>query len=1046
MGSFEKEAIVQEHLVREVPSGFARGGGSSADRNIGDAPIRRFSYLRRFVQFPIWIIAIHCPVLVLIWVLLAAPSARAAVDFNRDVRPILAGNCLKCHGLDESARKSKLRLDLRETATGPAKSGKAAIVSGKPDESELVRRITSSDPDVVMPPASTHVVLSTSQKELLRQWVAEGAPYAAHWAFVAPKQAALPAVRQADWPRNPLDYFVLANLESQSLQPSPPADRYTLIRRLYLDLIGLPPTPRQADDFANDASPDAYEKLVDQLLASPRYGERWARRWLDLARYADTNGFEKDRPRTIWPWRDWVINALNADMPFDQFTIEQLAGDMLPNATQSQKIATGFHRNTMLNEEGGIDPLEYRFYSSIDRINTTGTTWLGLTVGCAQCHTHKYDPITQKEYYSLLAFLDNADEPQLEIPASDIESRRHDVEAKVAALTTALPDKFPGGATALAQAFDAWENQASARAVHWTPLHPRSVQSSKPYLTVLPDDSILAGGDIAKTVTYDLTFDAPAGAKAIRLDVLPDDSLPGHGPGLVFYELERGDFFLSELSVKSDATSIKLEKASQTFGSPAKDAIDGDPLTGWRVTGGTGKPHAAVFCFESPLSEARPLSIHMLFERYAAAPLGRFRFSVTTESHAAEPQALPIEIEAILCVLPADRSNEQRHQLFDYFLSIAPQLATARKPIDALRATMPAPLTTLVLRERPPGHARETYVHHRGEYLSATDRVEPGIPAFLPQLPPGATANRLAFARWLVSPRNPLTARVQMNRQWAAFFGRGIVRTVQDFGYQGEPPSDQALLDWLAVEFMKQGWSLKKLDRLIVTSAAYRQSSRVTSDLLARDPQNVLLSRGPRFRLEAEMIRDGALASSGLLSGKIGGPSVFPPQRASITTEGAYGALQWNTSIGEDRCRRSLYTFSKRTAPFALYNTFDAPSGEACIARRDVSNNPLQALSLLNDAVFIEPAQAMGKMLAESHDPDDVRATQIFRRFLIRPPDAEELAMLSGYAAKERARFNADQEAAIKVAGKDAGDVVERAVWTTVARAVMNLDETVTKD
>ncbi len=978
--------------------------------------------------------------------LLLAPSARGAVDFNREIRPILAGNCLKCHGLDETARKSKMRLDLREAATGPAKSGKVTIVPGKPDESELIRRITSADPDVVMPPASTHVVLSDAQKNLLKQWIAEGAPYAGHWAFVAPKQAALPSVRQSDWPRNPLDYFVLANLEAQSLHPSPQADRYTLVRRLYLDLIGLPPTPLQADDFVNDTSPDAYEKLVDRLLANPHYGERWARRWLDLARYADTNGFEKDRPRTIWPWRDWVINAYNADMPFDEFTIEQLAGDMLPNATESQKIATGFHRNTMLNEEGGIDPLEYRFYSSIDRINTTGTTWLGLTVGCAQCHTHKYDPITQKEYYSLLAFLDNADEPQLEIPDKGVESRRYDVEAKVAKLSTELPDKFPGGAAALSQAFDAWENQATARAVHWTPLHPRSLQSSKPYLTVLPDDSILAGGDIAKSVTYDLTYDAPAGAKAIRLDVLPDDSLPGHGPGLVFYELERGDFFLSELSVKSDATSLKLTNASQTFGSPAKDVIDGDPQTGWRVTGGTGKPHAAVFCFESPLTDAKQLSIRMLFERYAAAPLGRFRFSVTTDSRAQGPQALPTEIESILCVAPVDRTEDQRGQLFDYFVSISPKLATARKAIDSARATMPPPLTTLVLRERPVGHGRETYVHHRGEYLSATDRVEPGIPAFLSQLPPGASANRLEFARWLVSPENPLTARVQVNRQWSAFFGRGIVRTLQDFGYQGEPPSNQALLDWLAVEFMKQGWSLKKLDRLIVTSAAYRQSSRVTPELLARDPENALLSRGTRFRMEAEIIRDSALASSGLLSEKIGGPSVFPPQLASITTEGAYGALNWTTSTGEDRYRRSLYTFSKRTAPFALYNTFDAPSGEACIARRDVSNNPLQALSLLNDQVFIEPAQAMGKMFAESHESDDARSTQIFRRFLTRPPDADEVAMLASYAARERLRFATDKDAAKKVAGSAEGDAAECATWTAVARAVMNLDEAVTKD
>jgi hypothetical protein len=979
--------------------------------------------------------------------LFASGAVRGAVDFNRDIRPILASNCLKCHGLDEAARKSKLRLDLRSAATGPAKSGKAAIVPDKPDQSEMVRRISSDDPDIVMPPASTHVVLSGEQKRLLREWVTEGAPYAQHWAFVRPRQADPPSVKQKDWSRNQIDHFVLADLESAGLHPSPQADQYTLIRRLYLDLIGIPPTPQQADEFVNDSSPDAYEKIVDRLLASPHYGERWARRWLDLARYADTNGFEKDRPRTIWPYRDWVIKAFNDDKPFDQFTVEQIAGDMLPNATVSQKIATGFHRNTMLNEEGGIDPGEYRFYSSIDRINTTGTAWLGLTVGCAQCHTHKYDPITQKEYYSLLAFLNDADEPQLDIPSQQIDQRRQEVQKQVDKLTAELPDKYLGGAAALAQAFDAWENQASSRAIQWTTLRPQSLQGSKPYLEIQNDNSILAGGDIAKSTTYDLSFaDIPAGVTAIRLEALPDASLPGHGPGMAFYELEHGDFFLSELAIKCDGIACKLAKAAQTFGSPAKDAIDGDPLTGWRVTGGAGKAHTAVFAFDAALKPMRELSLHMLFERYAAAPLGHFRISVTSDPRALEPQALPPQIESILVIAAASRNEEQRHQLFDYFLSTTPPLASARAAIDTLRATMPAKLTTLVMRERPAEHERQTFVHHRGEYLSTTDRVAPAVPAFLPQLPPGAPANRLEFARWLVSRENPLTARVQVNRQWAAFFGRGIVRTVQDFGYQGEPPTNQALLDWLAVQFMNDGWSMKKLDRLIVTSATYRQSSRVTPELLAKDPQNVLLSRGPRFRMEAEQVRDSALACAGLLSEKIGGPSVFPPQPASVTTEGAYGALKWVPSKGEDRYRRSLYTFSKRTAPFALFNTFDAPSGESCVARRDMSNNPLQALALMNDTVFLEPAQAMGKKLAATREPDDARATELFRQFMIRPPDAEELAMLTSFVAQERARFSANPGAAKKVAGVNEDDPVERATWTAAARAVMNLDEWVTKE
>ena len=539
-----------------------------------------------------------------------------AVDFNRDIRPILASNCLKCHGIDEGSRKSKLRLDLRSTATGPAKSGKAAIVPNKPQESELVRRVFSDDPQEVMPPSSTHVTLNDGQKRLLKEWITQGAQYDTHWAFVAPKQATPPEVRQSDWPANPIDRFILAKLEATGLHPSPRADRYTLVRRVYLDLLGLPPTPAQADAFVHDDSSDAYPKLVDRLLADPRYGERWARRWLDLARYADTNGFEKDRPRTIWPYRDWVINAFNRDMPFDEFTVEQLAGDMLPNANLGQKVATGFHRNTMLNEEGGIDPLEYRFYSSIDRINTTGTTWLGLTVGCAQCHTHKYDPITQTEYYRLLAFLDNADEPRVEVPDKEADARWKEIEEKVAKLVAALPEKYPGGAAELAQAFDAWENDASSRVARWTPHRPKKLESSKPYLTVLDDDSILAGGDIAKSVTYDLTFDAPSTpVTAIRLEALTDESLPNRGPGMAFYELEFGDFFLSEITAKSDGQAVKFSKASQTFGSPARDAIDGDPQTGWRVTGGTGRSQVAVFSFDKPVSASGDLAVHMLFER-----------------------------------------------------------------------------------------------------------------------------------------------------------------------------------------------------------------------------------------------------------------------------------------------------------------------------------------------------------------------------------------------------------------------------------------------
>jgi mono/diheme cytochrome c family protein len=1178
----------------------------------------------------------------------AAPATPPTVDFVRDVQPIFAANCYECHGPQKS--KGKLRLDARPLAIKGGASN-AAIVPGGSEKSVLIHRVLGEGDEDRMP--LKHAPLTAEQIATLRAWIDQGAKWPesasvagatlhTHWSFVKPVRPNPPDVKNKAWPRNPLDHFVLALLEKDGLQPSPEADRYTLIRRVSLDLIGLPPTPEEADAFAKDASPEAYEKLVDRLLASPHYGERWARRWLDLARYADTNGFEKDRPRTIWPYRDWVIDAFNKDMPFDQFTVEQIAGDMLPNSTPAQRIATGFHRNTMLNEEGGIDPLEYRFLATVDRINTTGTTWLGLTVGCAQCHTHKYDPISHKEYYRLMAFLNNADEPLMEIPSAEVAARRKEIEAKIAKLTAQLPEKFPveeivkwqtpaavattaAGSTpelaedgawkftglsperdaytlefdsgaeavdrirletlkegdigpgrtphgnfvlseftasvapkdapekarlvkfvraeadlsqngfpvehaidgkaatgwavdpgngtritghaatfflekpvdfpqgahwtvkldqqygehhtiaklrlslgsqtpqpsdvkelaerrreALDKAFAQWEARESAKAVKWTVLRPVDMHSSKPFLTLLDDNSVLAGGDIAKSVTYDLTFRPELrGITAVRLEALPDDSLPGRGPGMIYYEGQPGDFFLSEIALQADGQALKFNKASQTDGSVASTAIDGDPQTGWSIGNGQGRAHAAVFSLATPAGDAKELTLHMLFERYFAAPLGHFRISVTTDPRAAETGVHPFAVDEALAMPSGERSVAQRDLLFQHFLSTARELTFPRKEIDDLRNSLPKLTTTLVLRERPAGHPRPTFLQHRGEFLQPTEELKAGVPAFLPPLPEGAAADRLSFARWLVSPENPLTARVQVNRQWAAFFGRGIVRTQQDFGTQGEPPSNPALLDWLATEFMREGWSLKKLDRLIVTSATYRQSSRVSPELVARDPDNSLLARGPRFRLEAELIRDGALKSSGLLAEKIGGTSVFPPQPASITTEATYGALAWNTSMGEDRYRRSLYTFSKRTSPFALYSTFDAPSGEACVARREVSDSPLQALSLLNDAVFVETAQAMGRAAAASKESDEATATDIFRRCLTRPPEKQELAILVRFAQEQRERFAKKELDAAKIAGparKGDADAIERATWTTVARSVMNLDESVTKD
>jgi hypothetical protein len=1177
-------------------------------------------------------------------VLFVAGRARAGeVDFTREVRPILSRHCFKCHGPDDKARQADLRLDLRDRAMAVTSSGTPAIVPGKPDESELVRRIFAGDEEL-MPPPAAKLPLSEAEKEVLRRWVVEGADYVPHWAFVPPNQSPPPRVEHSDWPRNPIDNFVLAKIEAAGLAPSPPADKHTLVRRLYLDLIGMPPSLEEAERFLADPSDDAYEKLVDRLLASPHYGERWARRWLDLARYADTNGYEKDRPRSMWPYRDWVIDAINADMPFDQFTIEQIAGDLLPEASVAQRIATGFHRNTMINEEGGIDPLEFRFHAMTDRVATTGTVWLGLTLLCCQCHTHKYDPIAQREYYQVMAFLNNANEPVLDIPRADIAARRRQIDDEVRQAIEELPKAFPlpdafdwqivapasiasaGGAAfeklddgsvlvaganpdkdtynvvveteldrvdairieALADAklpsngpgrtphgnfvlsevsvhlaprdaggapqtvklasasadfsqdgfpaansidgqattgwaiqgpapwnvnrtatfaFDTsaklagparwtialdqqhgtqhtlgkfrvslgrrnddprpesvrrrdhldrqlavWAERESKRVVRWSLLRPYEAKANVPFLTILGDGSVLASGDQTKRDVYDLKFRTELkGITAIRLEAMPDDRLPNRGPGRVFYEGGNGDFFLSNISLAAAGQPAKFVRATHSFAAgntTSANAIDENPQSGWSINGGQSQAQEAVFNLAEPISTAAELELQMIFEMYYAAGMGRFRIWATNDSRAAEATGLPHDVEEIMLVDAAQRSGEQNERLLRQFVLVATELSDANAAIKKLRSQMPAYPTALVLAERPAAEPRPTHFHQRGEYLQPLETVEPNVPAVLPPLPQGAPRNRLAFARWLVSPDNPLTPRVTINRHWAAIFGNALVKTQEDFGFQGEPPTHPELLDWLAVELVRRGWSMKQMHRLMVTSTTYRQSSEVRPDLLANDIHNRLLARGPRFRIEAELVRDSVLKISGLLSAKVGGPSVYPPQPPGVTSEGSYGAMAWNVSSGADRYRRGLYTFSKRTAPYAMFNAFDSPSGEACVARREVSNTPLQALTLMNDAVFWEAAQTLGAavagMPAEASAED--RVAELVRRCLVRPPTTEEVRLLAEFFAAQRQRFATRELDAAAIAGDGAGDPIDRAAWTTVGRAVLNLDETITKN
>jgi hypothetical protein len=994
------------------------------------------------------------PLASLLFALLAPALARGIagteptpnVDFNREVRPILAQHCFKCHGMDEHGRKGELRLDLQNSAFGKGKSGETAIVPGHPEASELLKRIVSADKDEVMPPPSTKTVLPEAAKTTLRKWIAQGANYQPHWAFVPPARPVPPSAEP-----NAIDAFIRERLKQENLAPSQETDRLTLIRRVYLDLIGLPPTHAEADAFLNNTSPDAYETLVDSLLASKHYGERWARRWLDLARYADTNGYEKDRPRTIWPYRDWVVDALNADMPFDQFSIRQLAGDLLPDASPEDRIATGFHRNSMLNEEGGIDPLEYRFYAMVDRVAVTGTTWMGLTLHCAQCHTHKYDPILHKDYYGLMALLNNANEPTYHIPSSSTASAQKAHNERIANLETDLPSLFPGGKEALETRFTEWIATEAAKASRWVAIPPESVETNLPHVALQPDGYLLGSGDITKSDTYSLRFRSPVkNIRAIRFEVASHPSLPNNGPGLTYYEGPPGGFFLSELQAFQRGQRLVFSKASASNDeeedrindaspnpktkpaekkTPAKkknnavSAIDAEMSSGWQVLGGASVYHTAVFEFEQPVDLNEGLELKMLFEKHFGCSLGHFRVSFTSNEHPAAT-GHPAELEELLASGRATRDNPK---LLQRFLETAPEMKDAVAPLLNARKNPPLGQATLVMEERPASNPRPTHLHYRGEYLQPRDTVPPAVPAFLPQLPADVPQNRLAFAKWLFSPENPLTARVTVNRQWQAFFGKGLVTSLEDLGYQSDPPTHPELLDWLATELVRNGWSLKKLHRLIVTSATYKQSSKITPDHSQKDPKNLYLARGARFRLDAEIIRDGALRASGLLSQKMGGPGVYPPQPASITTEGTYGKVDWKTSEGEDRYRRSLYTFIKRTAPFAMATTFDAPTGEACLARRDVSNSPLQALTLLNDSMFLEAAQALAKRAMAEAQTDDARLQAMFRHCVTRPASPEELTLLRSFLEKQRP-LNPDNEQ----------------LWTAIARAILNLDETIT--
>lgn len=996
------------------------------------------------------------------------PAATRKVDFVKDIQPILSQNCYSCHG--ERRQKADLRWDVKEIALKGGQHG-PDIVPGDSATSKMIQLVAGANPNAIMPPQGER--LTAQQVGLLRAWIDQGAKWPDglepasylerknHWAFKAPVRPKIPKVKDKQWARNPIDYFVLARLEKQGLHPSPEADRITLIRRLSLDLTGLPPTIPEIDQFLADRSPDAYEKVVERLLASPHYGEQWGRHWLDLARYADSNGYEKDLPRSIWPYRDWVINAFNQNMPFDEFTIEQMAGDLLPNATVEQKVATGFHRNSMVNEEGGIDPEEFRIDAIINRVETTGKTWLGLTVNCAQCHSHKYDPISQREYYQLFAFLNNDDEPMLDVPSKEQQAKRAEIQAKVAKIENDLLAKDPE----LKNREAAWEEKMRLDSAQWQVLDPDSNYGSLgAKLDKLPDHSLLASGSSPPTSIYTITVKTSLkNITAFRLETLTDPNLPHNGPG----RSANGNFVLTQFSVDAITADghctnhVALQNATADFSQPefsVTNAIDGkgDKKRGWGVDAGPGlinQDRKAVFETKTNVGFAEGTTLVFTLQQSFGKEntIGRLRLSASTQQErpiTANP--LTREIRDLLEIPKEKRTQEEAKKLFVFYRGIDTNCADANKQIADLMTNWPAADTTLVLEARP--QPRVTHVFQRGDFRNPTEVVTPGVPAFLPPLPKSAPLNRLTLGRWLVDEKNPLTARVTMNRIWQAYFGRGIVATSEDFGTQGEKPSHPELLDWLACEFMKRHWDVKAMQRLIVESTTYRQASKVTPELYTVDQYNRLLERGPRFRVEAEVVHDIALRVSGLLSDKLGGPSVFPPIPDGVLSL-AYGNMKWETSTNEDRYRRGLYTYWKRSAPYPSLSIFDAPNAEVTCPRRVMSDTPLQALTTLNDTVFQEAAQAMAlRVYKEGGKNDRDRAIYAFRLCTGRKPDSIELERVLALVHQEENYFEDRTSDAILVASTDPKkptpdvNLHKVAAWTVASRVLLNLDETITKE
>ena len=1124
-------------------------------------------------------------------------SAKGEVDFNTQIKSLLSNRCIACHGPDEENREAGLRLDTFDGATRDL-DGYSAIVAGDAEESEIMFRVTLDDDDEeLMPPKGKGQRLSDEETALLSEWINQGAKYDKHWSYKTPSRFTVPDAF------HPVDYFIGEKLKNENLKFSQAADRKTLARRVSLDLIGLPPTLVELHTFLSDQSTNAYEKYVDQLLNRPDFGEHWARMWLDLARYADSAGYADDRARTIWAFRDYVIKSFNNNLPFDQFTIEQLAGDLLPNPSEQQLIATAFHRNTQTNNEGGTNDEEFRNVAVVDRVNTTFATWMGTTMACAQCHTHKYDPITHEEYFQAFDILnqtqdaDKRDEsPLISIFSDQQKLQQKQLSLEIKQLKESLTS--PHRSEKFSKKLSAWEKDITSTT--WEVLKPSHANAiSGATLTIGEDGSVLASGTQKSIDEYKLTLQSSLEKiSALRVEFLADESLTKGGPSrnhnLVLNEVilnsmglpnsvrgaKKGQFVRIELDGKDRILHIAEVQAfvgeenvalnggaSQSttgYGGTAKLAIDGNTdgdfyksksvthnangdadawwevdlgkekkLTklavwnrtdsglhsrldgfrlqvlsadrqvvwekafpqapkreilvtldgaevgqftkasasyeqakfeafkaidsntkqdsGWAIAGGQGKNHQGVFVLKRPIAGGE-LSVRLL-QNYPNHSIGKFRLSVTDK--VTPSPALPENIKNILTVVSADRTEQQNNNLMSFFIQhgtegkrINERIAALRKKLNSIKPFSTVP----VLKQVVPANERETFIHLRGSYLNHGPKVNANFPSALaPSLPGVTKPNRLDFAKWIMNKDNPLTARVSANRFWEKIFGIGLVSTSEEFGSQGELPSHPQLLDWLATEFVRLEWNMKAFIKLLVTSKAYRQSSHVTDDMAARDPANRLLARGPRVRLSAEMVRDQALAVSGLLSKKMYGPPVRPPQPDMGIKAAFGGGIDWKTSEGEDRFRRGIYTNWRRSNPYPSMATFDAPNREVCTVRRGTTNTPLQALVTMNDPVYVEAAQSLARIMVKSSDTLEKQLSTGFKICLSREPQEAELDRLMALFYQVKKRYVNDASLAKKMATDPIGpapkdaNIADLAALTVTGNVLLNLDEMMMK-